>query len=319
MYGYRRDMSNEPYPEQDKLGPLGGAVLPARRFDDDADLRAAIVAAFRAAIADADTAVQIESIDEAIHELRKALRRARAIKSLVGATLAKDDRRDLRRALVETRKTLSTARDLTVLPHALEMVDESLRPRGAAVVELARTGAAPVEQVRETLAAAAARVTPLADMIAAALPAQLEWSDLEDGLAETYRRARDNLRTSKRSPAAFHRFRKRAKELSYQLELLADGIDGKVERLRRGLVELGDTLGDTVDVWLLREVAGTHAPDDADLLGALDEDLRDRIKLARRQAKAVFDRRARKFARKVRRAVRADHAPEAVPEPVASA
>jgi CHAD domain-containing protein len=311
-------MSNEPYPEQDKLGPLGGAMPPARRFDDGADLRAGIVAAFRAAIADADTAVQIESIDEAIHELRKALRRARAIKSLVGRTLAKDDRRDLRRALVETRKTLSKARDLTVLPHALELVDDSLRSRGAAVVERARTGAAPVEEVRETLEAAAARVTPLADMIAAALPPTLDWSDLVDGLAETYRRARENLRRSKRSAAAFHRFRKRAKELSYQLELLADGIDGKVEKMRKELADLGDALGDTVDVFLLREVAGAHAPDDADLLGALDEDLEDRIKVTRRQAKAVFDRRARKFARKVRRAVHADHAPLAA-EPVASA
>jgi len=312
-------MSNEPYPEQDKLGPLGVGIADGKHFGPTADLRGSIITAFRAAIEDADTAAQIASIDEAIHEVRKALRRARAIKALVGATLPRDDRRDLRAALVEARRTLSTARDLDVLPRAVDLCPEPLREAGTAVVAAARAGVAPVEQTREMIEATAERVTPLGDLIAAAIPATLDWGDLSDGLAATYRRARRSLRRARRSTRAFHAFRKRAKELTYQLELFADGIDGKVETMRQELEKLNEELGDAVDVLLLRGVASQHAADDAAFLDGLDGELRSRIKAARRRGKEIFDRSPRKFARRVRRAVRRDHEPSPAPEPVAQA
>jgi CHAD domain-containing protein len=319
-------MSTETEKEHDKLGPLGTPAAPGaaigQPFAPNADLRASLVAAFAGAIADAQAASRRPppaAIDESVHELRKALRRARAIVDLVAGTLARDDRRDLSRALVEARRMLSASRDLAVVPVALTEValDDAARAAALAIVTGARDAALSVDEVRQTLADAAARVAPLADVMAAALPAALDWDDLADGLADTYRSARRSLARARRSRRAFHRFRKRAKELTYQLELLADGIEGKTSALAHRLSDLGDELGPVVDVIMLRGFLEAHAAP-AELLDAIDDDLDARIKASRGRAKDLFDRRARKFARKVRRAVRRDHEPPP-PAPVAQA
>ena len=308
-------MSTETEKEVDKLGPLGAPTVGnGQPFSKDADLRASLVSAFRTAIADAQAASRRPAVDEAVHELRKALRRARATVRLVADTLTRDDRRDLIRALVEARKLLSASRDLAVVPLALTEVtlDDAARTEALAIVTGARDAALPVDEVRSTLADAAARVAPLADVMAAALPATLDWGDLTEGLADTYRSARGDLKKARRSFPAFHRFRKRAKELTYQLELLSDGIDGRTAALAHELSALGDELGPAVDVIMLRGFLEAHAAP-PELLEAIDDDLGARVKAARKHARALFDRRPRRFARKVRRAVRRDHAP---PPPV---
>ena len=307
-------MSTETETEHDKLGPLGkpdvGSMGNGKPFAKGADLRASLIAAFRTAIDDAQAASRKPAVDEAVHELRKALRRARATARLVADTLARDDRRDVSRALTEARRMLSASRDLAVVPVALAEValDDARRTDALAIVTGARDAAMSVDEVRQTLTEAATRVAPLADVMAAALPATVGWRDLAGGLADTYREARENLKRARRSRASFHAFRKRAKELTYQLELLSDDIDGKTAVLAHRLASLGDSLGPVVDVIMLRGFLEHHAAEPA-LLDAIDDDLDARIKAARKQAKRIFDRGARKFARKVRRAVRRDHAP----------
>lgn len=304
-------MSTEPYPEHDKLGPLA-APPPTHAFDEGADLRASIVAAFRAAIDDAGRAAADPSAEEAVHGLRKALRRARAIKRLVRARLPKAERREITRALVDARRTLSATRDLAVVPGALGTVgvDDAAREHATQVLAGAHAAALPEDEVRRLVDDVLVRVRPLADAMDAALPPTLDWADLEDGVAETYRVARRALR--RRSRRAFHAFRKRAKELTYQLELFADGIDGRTEARRAELADLGDELGGVVDVVMLRGVLERHGGR-ADLLDQVDDDLDRRIKAARRRARELFDRRPRQFARKVVRAVRRDHARPASP------
>jgi len=305
-------MSTETEKEHDKLGTLGAPVQGGKPFARDADLRGSLIVAFRATLGEAQAAAQLPSIDEAVHELRKALRRARATVRLVAGTLARDDRRELGRVLVEARQLLSTTRDLAVVPIALGEVslDDEQRAAALAVVAGATDAARPVDEVRATLAEAAARVATLADVMAAALPASLAWGDVSDGLTETYRRARRELRQARRSRPAFHSFRKRTKELTYQLHLLADDIDGKTAGLARRFAHLGDELGAAVDVYMLHGFLDSHAAA-PELLDAIDDQLAARIKAARKSAKDVFDRRPRRFARKVARAVRRDHAPPA--------
>jgi CHAD domain-containing protein len=313
-------MSTETEKEVDKLGPLGAPTVGnGKPFSKDADLRASLVSAFRTAIADAQAASRRPAVDEAVHELRKALRRARATVRLIADTLARDDRRDLTRALVEARQLLSASRDLAVVPVALTEVslDDAARTAALAIVTGARDAALSVDEVRTTLADAAARVAPLADVMAAALPQSLDWGDLADGLADTYRGARKNLKKARRSRPAFHRFRKRAKELTYQLELLSDGIEGRTASLSHQLAALGDVLGSAVDVIMLRGFLEQHAAP-PELLEAIDDDLDARIKAARKHARDLFDRRPRRFARRVRRAVRRDHAPPPADEPAAA-
>src|SRR5262245_41689584 len=107
-----------PYAEEDKLGPLGGkrAVV-----DDEAELRRVLVAEFQAA-ADAARAAAggvDRNITSAVHEYRKALRRARAVLLLLSDSLPKSERRAVRRALRDARRSLGTARDHAVAPDSI--------------------------------------------------------------------------------------------------------------------------------------------------------------------------------------------------------
>jgi hypothetical protein len=66
------------YAEEDKLGPLGSKRSV---IDDDAELRRVLVAEFQTAADDARAAAAgvDRNITTAVHEYRKALRRARAV------------------------------------------------------------------------------------------------------------------------------------------------------------------------------------------------------------------------------------------------
>jgi CHAD domain-containing protein len=317
-------MSTETEKETDKLGPLSAPPVAAGLPLGDAALRRAVVSAFRDAITAAEAATREPDVDDAVHEVRKALRRARATAHLVADCLPKDDRRDITRALGDARGKLSATRDLSVAPAALAAIelDDASRAAADAVVAHAQTTRAPSDDLRAAIADAVAAVKPLPDVMAAALPEATDFSVVRDGLAETYRRARKSLKKARRSRASFHDFRKRTKELTYQLELLAAGVDGHVEALRRELADLGDDASAVVDAIMLRDFLEAHAPEgDArpegltPLLDAIDEHLDDKIRSARKGARDVFDRRARKWAKKVGKAVRRDH----VPAPVAHA
>src|SRR2546430_16400376 len=105
-------------PGQEKIGPLG---VKASVLDNEPELRRALVREF-AATADAarDAAAKAErGAATAVHDYRKALRRARAVLSLVSDALPKSERRAVRRALREARRALGTARDHAVAPETL--------------------------------------------------------------------------------------------------------------------------------------------------------------------------------------------------------
>jgi inorganic triphosphatase YgiF len=293
--------------EPDAIGPLGAVTAHAGR-----DLRAALAAAFRDAIDDARRAQSETSVDAAVHECRKALRRARATLRLVAPALPRDDRRDLRRALRDARRLLSASRDVAVLPGAIAALSVDDDTRTAIAASLGAPP--PADETRALVQDAVARVTPLVEMLSVALPPILEWDDVAEGLADTYRAAR-RAADKRRSRAAFHAIRRRSKELSEQLEVLAGGTDGKTEALRKRFNELHEALTTGVDRIMLREHVGALAPEaDRDrLLAAIDADLADPLRAGRKAARDAFDRRTRRFVKKVGRAVRRDHAPPPPP------
>src|ERR1051325_7928641 len=91
--------------EHDKIGPLG---TRASVLDNELELRRALVRESNAtAEAARDAAAKVErSASSAVHEYRKALRRARAVLALVADALPKSERRAVRRALQEARRAL---------------------------------------------------------------------------------------------------------------------------------------------------------------------------------------------------------------------
>src|SRR6185436_11074270 len=86
------------YPEDDKLGPLG---IRATALHDPIELRARLIGEFEHAVSAAKAAAALadQGSTGAVHEARKALRRARAVLSMVAGALPKSERRAVRAAL----------------------------------------------------------------------------------------------------------------------------------------------------------------------------------------------------------------------------
>ncbi|HVK71774.1 MAG TPA: CHAD domain-containing protein [Kofleriaceae bacterium] len=282
----------EAYPEHDKLGPLATRAPGPVSFDDGAAVRAHVLAAVHDALEPARVARTRIATDPggSVHEVRKAIRRTRAIVDLVASALPRRERRDIRDALREARRTLGPSRDLTVASKLLLAIADDDQAAGAAAI------------------AAAAQ----ADEISAKM--------LGRGLAATYRQARDARRKAKRSDRAVHRWRRRNKELGYQLALLAE-VPAAAE-LREALTTLDDALGEVVDRLLLTEFVGLYGASDpsagAALLTRIHDELDDRRDQARRASRELYAVRPRKLRRRLRRAMAPVPVDDRAPEPAAA-
>jgi CHAD domain-containing protein len=306
------------YAEHEKLGVLG-ASQPV--LQDDARLRAALISEFRAAAeaAKAAAASLSKGAPAAVHASRKALRRARAILALVSSTLPKGERRAVRDALREARRGLGGTRDHAVAPDTLAQLPLGADERETAARILANAGQAmpPAADVAQLLEHSAKLAAAQADALEAALPPRLRWRDLERGLRAVYAEARDARRDAKRSLRAFHQWRRRSKELVYQLELVAKHAGARVAQIYATFDGVTDTASGAVDLIMLREFVHTYAEGVdpaqlANLEAAIDTQLEDLMKSARKIGRDAFDRSATKFAKKLSRAVAKDLAP---PEP----
>jgi CHAD domain-containing protein len=311
-----------PFSEEDKLGPLGGK---RSLLDDEAELRRTLVGEFQAA-ADAarDAAASVDSgATSAVHEYRKALRRARAVLALVARALPKAERRAVNRALREARRALGTARDHAVAPEAIGVLPlgEIERHTADAIIQSATEAMPPVAEVKQLLAEGAARAAAQVEALEAALPQSVSWSAVEAGVRKTYAAARRARRNSKRSRSAFHSWRRRCKELVYQLDLLAGYAGNRMTELAREMEGVTDTQGPAVDVIMLRDFVKTHAAgidgEAVNHLGvAVEAQVSDLIADSRRAGRDLFKKKPRRFAKRVTKAMRRDLAPVVVSDDV---
>ncbi|MGE5182606.1 MAG: CHAD domain-containing protein [Acidobacteriota bacterium] len=310
--------TDEAFAEHDKLGPLGGkqAVL-----DNDTELRQVMISEFAAAAAAArEAAGQVErGAAGAVHAYRKALRRARAVLALVARSLPKSERRAVRRALAEARRALGSARDHTVAPETLSHMPlgEVERATAKAIVDAAGEAMPPVAEIKQLLAEGAARAAAQVEALEAALPPAISWDDLERGVRGVYDEARRARKAGKRSKRAFHTWRRRSKELTYQLELIAGYAGPHVAELHREIEGATDPQSPAVDLIMLRDFVRTYGQGvDSEahdfLIAAIDGQLDDLTKAARRAGKDAFRRKPRAFVRRLRKAVKRDREPIAV-------
>jgi CHAD domain-containing protein len=313
----------EPYMEHDKLGPLG-SKRPI--VDDEVELRRVLVAEFQATADAARHAAASagKNATAAVHEFRKALRRGRAVLALVAHALPRSERRALLGALREARRALGTARDQAVLPETMAAVELDEVDRGTATSILTASDDAvpPVAELAQLLAEGAARTAAQVEALEASLPQLLPWSVVERGVRDTYDAARRARKAAKRSKRAFHTWRRRSKELTYQLELLAGYGGPAIGELHREIEHVTDTQGPVVDLLMLRDLVRTHstgiAAEAIDRLSmTLDAQLEDLIADSRRAGRDVFGRKPRRFARRVTKLVRRDATPITVDDDLA--
>jgi len=291
-------------------------------LDDGIELRRSMFLEFRAAAEDARHAAADadSSLVRAVHDYRKALRRARALLRLFARELGKGDRRDVRRALTDARRALGPARDHAVANDVLgQVTDENGRDVAKAILDRAATTAMSTLEIKQLLDEGAALAAAQVELLEAALPPRLDWSTLLDGLRATYAEARDQRKAAKRSRRAFHSWRRRSKELAIQLEVLGRLASApQFEELRQQVVDANDQLGHTVDLLMARNFVRTHSEgtdsDGVDLLTrALNDELDGKIKEGRRAGRDAFRKKPRALTRKLAKIAKRDVTPVATP------
>ncbi len=303
------------YPERDKLGPLGNRHTV---LHDPSELRTRLLAEFRGAVDAAKQAVI--DVDHgspvAVHDSRKALRRARAVLGMLEGALPKSERRAVRNALQEARRSLSTVRDHTVAPATLGGLDldDADRETAKRVLDSAAEAIPPVAEIKQLLAEAAARAAAQAEALQAALAPEVSFDVLLDGIADTYLEARRARRRSKSSRPWFHTWRRRSKELVYQLDFVAAHAGARSLAIRAEIDAITGLLSPAVDLVMLRDFVQTHgtgvgAEAVERLRDSLDGHLDDLMKTGRKAARETFAQRPKKFARRLTKAVKRDLRP----------
>jgi CHAD domain-containing protein len=219
-----------------------------------------------------------DASDADIHAARKRIKNARAIVRLLRGALPPAAYRSADRSLRDAARPLSAARDAKILVEAFD----ALSQRYGADAQLA--GIRPLRRVlvqarararRQVAGAAAgaARSRKLLRRVAATAEkwsiASGGWRSLVRGAVRHYARARAMSHQVRRAPTVerLHRWRKRAKELCYQLELLAPVCPPAIGRMAGQLRMLSDELGDDHDLAVLLAAVEAQAPG---LMGAAD-------------------------------------------------
>jgi hypothetical protein len=295
---------------------------------DGVELRRTLMGEFRGA-ADAvreAAGTADASLVRAVHDYRKGLRRARALLRLVAGELPKADRREIRRALTDARRALGSTRDHAVANDVLgDIAGDDERALAKLVLDSAAASALSTAEIKQLLAEGAARTAAQVELLDTALPANVEWRTLVDGVRTTYAQARRARRAAKRSRHAFHLWRRRCKELGIQLDVLAQiagpSAGSTIEPLREHIVSATSDLGDTVDLLMARdfvrihcEAIGVNAAET--LTHALEAQLDEKIREGRRAGRDAFRKKPRALARKLAKAAKLDVTPVASPPPV---
>jgi CHAD domain-containing protein len=197
-----------------------------------------------------------------VHEIRKALKRLRALLGLVRSELGSKRYARESAALRDCGRRLAGARDAEVMVGTLDLLLER-HPKKLARSRGVRELRAQLLAERERAAAQAIRDPEVRQAVAVQLRAVRRWVAgwelagrgpklVEPGLERLYRQGRRDLRTARRraDTEALHRWRKRVKDLRYAAEALDRG-DKRVRRVARRADRLGEMLGEEHDLALL--------------------------------------------------------------------
>jgi CHAD domain-containing protein len=169
-------------------------------------------------------------------------------------------------------------------------------------------------EIKQLLAESAARAAAQAEALQAALPHDLDWDIVSAGVRATYGDARRACRAAKRSRSWFHAWRRRSKELGYQLELIARHAGPRLTELRDEVSGATDALGPAVDLIMVRDFVVTYGQGIApEALGrlrdAISQHLDELMRSARKAGREAFLAKPKKLEKRLTKSVRRDLAP----------
>jgi CHAD domain-containing protein len=257
--------------------------------------------------------------DEAIHEVRKSIKKTRALLRLVRPELG-DFYAEENVQLRDTARKLSALRDAGALIGALD----NLRKSGAAPASGPLAG--PFARVRRVLTrqkhqleneAGTNKLKPgLATALLQARRTIQYWpletdgfAAIEAGVEKTFRAGRKALAQARKSGRHedFHEWRKRVKDHWYQIRLLEKLWGDAMEGYERSLKELEDALGEDLTLAILDErvrsmaSANGHGSKAAALIEAIGASRKELREQALEVGDRVYAEKPREFTRRISR------------------
>ncbi len=236
-----------------------------------------------------------------VHEARKRFKRCRSLLRLLRSGL-NDRFQTENQRLRQMGHALAALREVAALREALQRLQAEQRlPAGAAAAmgrrlaarrRSSRGGAAEIAQVQEQLIAWWGGVAgwPLAAVTEA---------DLFRGLERSYQRGRRAWRAATAAPSAerYHEWRKRVKDLGYQLRLLTELWPIPMAAWQQELDRLADLLGDDHDLAALSELLqeGPRRPTDDAMAAAITQSQQWLRREADRLARRIYAERPAAF------------------------
>jgi len=211
---------------------------------------------------------------EAVHCARKDIKKTRAVLRLARTSLARKDFRRLTKRLREAASRLAALRDAYVKARTLKNLTGHFKGRLAPgalrhVRSELRRGAD--EAMKRFAAEKAAKSV---QRILSRMLKDLEcleisgkgWDVIGPGLKSAYSRGRCGYESvlQDSSPKNFHKWRKRAKDLWYQVTLLRPVWPEQMDAMAHELETLGEHLGDDHDLFVLQEAVEQRCASESD-------------------------------------------------------
>jgi CHAD domain-containing protein len=244
----------------------------------------------------------------AIHGFRRALRRIRSTLHLVERALPHEIWRDLDHAVRDVARHTSALRDAEILPDTLNTVvvaDREALDVWRIELDQARLKARAAGTSGGLLRAGAVDLQPVAETFGGQLEPEIRWRHLARGLRDTWKRAKKARRAAEKrpNPKLIHEFRKRVKDVRWQLELVASVAPQAQREGIDALAALARGLGGVTDLIALRTWVRAHSGGGESrqlLLTALDAAIAQGFEEALRVSDVAFQEKSKKLSSRVR-------------------
>lgn len=251
-----------------------------------------------------DELEQGDDLDKGVHEARKDLKKIRSVLRLTRAELGEDAYGRENARFRDLGRRLSGVRDAKAMIEALDKLAEA-GLHSSTVERLRRE----LDGHKESLdggdtQSVRAAVSELESARADTEEWPLKrdsWRTLESGLRRAYRRGRRAMRQAEdnRTPESLHEWRKRVKDLWYDLTLLQEAWPAVLRSEADEAHELSDRLGDDHDLAVLWEFAAARGLDSQRLHGAIEQQREQLQRDAFAIGKRLYAERPRVFAERL--------------------
>jgi CHAD domain-containing protein len=203
--------------------------------------------------------------DEAVHEARKCFKKIRAVLRLVRPVIGEKGYREENTCFRDAGRPLTEVRDAKIFVVTLDRLAKHFQEHldGRSFVDVRQALQENLRAVRKRVldeqngfSVVAAAVQQARGRIKSWADVPNKWASVGEGLKGVYRRARDAFREAAADPTVekLHEWRKQAKYLRYQLEVLRPLWPERMEELADEVDRVGELLGDDHDLAALRQL-----------------------------------------------------------------